>query len=159
MVRVIADVQAKKAIRLPSRSSVANSRVPKSVLSGPSFETGCSTSRSLSSLEQRVDPLQADAAAGGPGDERLGAGSDRPIDSVALPPALVGRLPKVQDGLVAAHDGEAVVLVDHIEAEAFAVEGHRRSHVAHRHRGNRAVETDHALTLTPPRCVALWHGN
>ena len=36
--------QRKNVRRLPSRSSVANSRVPKSVSSTPSFETGCSTS-------------------------------------------------------------------------------------------------------------------
>jgi hypothetical protein len=39
----------KKVTRFPSASTVANSRDPKSVSLTPSRETGCSTSRELSS--------------------------------------------------------------------------------------------------------------
>src|SRR5215218_4823101 len=48
-LRGYARTQTKNDRRLPSRSRVANSRVPKSVVVTPSRDTGCSTSAPASS--------------------------------------------------------------------------------------------------------------
>ena len=127
----------------------ANSRVPKSDASTPrARHLACSTSRSCSSSEQRVDVGDLDPAAGRAGEERLGAGPDRPLQRVALPPFLVGGLPQVHDGVVPAQHGEAAVVVQHLEAEPVAVEGDGRGGVAHREGRDRAAER-HGWPLVP----------
>ena len=108
------DAHWKKVTRFPSASSVANSRVPKSVSSTPAFETGCKTSASASSCVQLVHPVGDDPAAGGAGDEGLGPRADGLLARVPLTPAFVAGLPEVDDRLVPAEHGEAAVVVqDH----------------------------------------------
>jgi hypothetical protein len=101
-------------------------------------------------VEQRVDVGHLDPAAGGAGEERLGAGAHRTAGTGAGPPRHVAGLPEVQDGVVPAQDGEAAVLVQDLEAQLLGVEGDSRHDVADRKRGNGAAEGHAATVVSGP---------
>ena len=68
-------------------------------------------------LVQLVDAGRLDPAACRARDERLRARADGPVERLALAPALVARLPEVEDGIVARQHREAAVMVENLEAE------------------------------------------
>lgn len=132
----------KKTTRLPSRSSVANSRVPKSVSSTSLFRHGMKHVIAAEFVVELIDANNSDATAGGPRNERLGARGNRSFGQVALAPAFVARFPQVQDGLVATHYGKPPVVMQHLETESVAIESDGGGRISNRHGRDRLVEPD-----------------
>src|SRR5688572_10293672 len=86
--------------------------------------------------EELVDVGDDDPAARRAGDEGLGARAHGALAEIGTAPALVARLPQVQHRVAACKDGEAAVVVEHVEAEAVVVEGHRGLGIADGKGGN-----------------------
>ena len=111
-------------------------------VAGTARETGWRTSASASSanssstsaatIRQLAVPAMNDSAP-----ERTGRSATRAA------PALVARLPEVKNGIVPRQDGEASVVVEHLEAEAVVVEGDRGGGVPNGERRDRLAQRHH----------------
>lgn len=106
------------------------------------FRHGMKNVASAKFVKELIDAFNSDAATGRSRNKGLGAGGNGPLAPVALPPAFVARLPQVQDGLVAPQDGETPVVMQHVEAEAVAIESDGGGRVSNRQGRDCLIESD-----------------